>query len=248
MTNRLMCLFIFIVAVCVNLKAQTTSIINSLDSVVVSDSTLLTAVESKAKAAQIAEGIQFKADSILSATASAVIIDTIGKKEEFSPVPRKAVLYSAFLPGLGQIYNKKYWKLPLIYGGFFGFTYAISWNNRYYKDYFYGFRDLTDDDDSTNSWHNFLPYGQSPESADKKWLEETLRRRKDYYRRYRDMSIIGTAALYALNIIDAYVDASLFNFDMSPDLSMNIKPTAIQANYMKNVGNTAFGLQCSISF
>lgn len=248
MTNRLMWLIICMMAVCVTSKAQTTSIISSLDSVIVVDSTLLNTVDANAKAAQLVESMQNKTDSILSATASAVLIDTLGEKEEFSPVPRKAVLYSAILPGLGQIYNKKYWKLPLLYGGFFGFSYAISWNNRYYKDYFYGFRDLTDDDDSTNSWHDFLPYGQSPESADKKWLEETLKRRKDYYRRFRDMSVIGTAALYALNIIDAYVDASLFNFDMSPDLSMNIKPTVIQTNYMKNVGNTAFGFQCSLGF
>lgn len=174
-------------------------------------------------------------------------IDTVGiKKVEFKPDPKKAIIMSAIFPGLGQIYNRKYWKLPILYGGFIGFSYAISWNNRYYQDYFQAYKDIMDEDPETNSWHNFLRYGQDPESVDTTWLKDVLRRGKNYYRRYRDLSIIGTVALYGLSIMDAYVDAQLFEFDITPDLSMRVEPAVIQKNsyYAAN----AFGIHCSFNF
>ncbi len=170
----------------------------------------------------------------------------IDKKEEFKPDPRKTLIFSAIFPGLGQVYNRKYWKLPILYGGFIGFSYAISWNNRYYQDYFQAYKDIMDEDPETNSWHNFLRYGQDPESVDTTWLKDVLRRGKNYYRRYRDLSIIGTVALYGLSIMDAYVDAQLFEFDITPDLSMRVEPAVIQKNsyYAAN----AFGIHCSFNF
>jgi len=173
--------------------------------------------------------------------------DTINvKKEEFKPDPRKTLIFSAIFPGLGQIYNQKYWKLPILYGGFIGLSYAISWNNRYYRDYFQAYNDIMDDDPETNSWHNFLRYGQDPESVDTTWLKDVLRRGKNYYRRYRDLSIIGTVALYGISIMDAYVDAQLFEFDITPDLSMRVEPAVIQKSsyYTAN----AFGVHCSFNF
>lgn len=165
--------------------------------------------------------------------------------KEFKPNPTKAVIYAAIFPGLGQIYNRKYWKLPIVYGGFLGFTYAITWNGRYYTDYSNGFKDITDEDPATDSWKNFLPYGQDPETVDKEWLTTVMKRRKDFYRRYRDLSIIGTVAMYALSIVDAYVDAQLFDFNISPDLSMRVEPVIIRQNeYLAN----SVGFQCSISF
>ncbi|MCW1735868.1 DUF5683 domain-containing protein [Anaerorudis cellulosivorans] len=170
----------------------------------------------------------------------------IDKKEEFKPDPRKTLIFSAIFPGLGQIYNRKYWKLPILYGGFIGLSYAISWNNRYYQDYFQAYKDIMDEDPETNSWHNFLRYGQDPESVDTTWLKDVLRRGKNYYRRYRDLSIIGTVALYGLSIMDAYVDAQLFEFDITPDLSLRVEPAVIQKNsyYAAN----AFGIHCSFNF
>lgn len=170
----------------------------------------------------------------------------IDKKEEFKPDPRKTLIFSAIFPGLGQIYNRKYWKLPILYGGFIGLSYAISWNNRYYQDYFQAYKDIMDEDPETNSWHNFLRYGQDPESVDTTWLKDVLRRGKNYYRRYRDLSIIGTVALYGLSIMDAYVDAQLFEFDITSDLSMRVEPAVIQKNsyYAAN----AFGIHCSFNF
>ena len=164
---------------------------------------------------------------------------------EFKPNPTRAVIYAAIFPGLGQIYNRKYWKLPIVYGGFLGFTYAITWNGRYYTDYSNGFKDIVDDDPETDSWKNFLPYGQDPETVDKEWLTTVMKRRKDFYRRYRDLSIIGTVAMYALSIVDAYVDAQLFDFNISSYLSMRVEPVIIKkTDYLAN----SFGVQCSISF
>lgn len=181
---------------------------------------------------------------------SLIVNDTTGipltvDSDVFKPNPTKAVIYSAIFPGLGQIYNRKYWKLPIVYGGFLGFSYAIAWNGRYYTDYSNGYKDIMGDDPTKDSWKNFLPYGQDPESVDKEWLKTVLKRRKDYYRRYRDLSIIGTIGMYALSMLDAYVDAQLFDFEMSPDLSFRVEPTIIQkTDYLAN----SFGLQCSFSF
>jgi hypothetical protein len=165
----------------------------------------------------------------------------------FKPTPRKAVIYSAIFPGLGQIYNRKYWKLPILYGGFVGFTYAITWNNGYYRDYLGGYQDIMDSNPETNRWQNLLPFGMDPESVDQKWFTDVLQQRKDYYRYYRDLSIIGTFALYLLAIVDSYVDAQLFAFDMSPDLSMRIEPALLREERPNYMGSS-YGLQWSINF
>lgn len=165
--------------------------------------------------------------------------------QEFKPNPTKAIVYATIFPGLGQIYNRKYWKLPIVYGGFLGFSYAISWNARYYTDYSNGYKDIMDDNPETDSWKNFLPYGINPETVDQDWLKDVMKRRKDFYRRYRDLSIIGTVAMYALSILDAYVDAQLFDFNINTDLSLKVEPTVIKkTDYLAN----SIGFQCSISF
>ena len=189
-------------------------------------------------------------DSLKSTQSVVIIKDTAAlplaiESKVFKPNPTKAIIYASVFPGLGQIYNRKYWKLPIVYGGFLGFSYAISWNGKYYTDYSNGYKDIMDDDPTTDSWKNFLPYGQDPETIDKEWLKDVMKRRKDFYRRYRDLSIIGTVAMYALSILDAYVDAQLFDFDISSDLSFRVEPTVIKkTDYLAN----SVGFQCSISF
>lgn len=165
----------------------------------------------------------------------------------FKPTPRKAVIYSAIFPGLGQIYNRKYWKLPILYGGFVGFTYAITWNNGYYRDYLGGYQDIMDDNPESIRWHDMLPFGMDYETVDQKWFTDVLQQRKDYYRYYRDLSIIGTVALYLLAIVDSYVDAQLFDFDMSPDLSMRVEPALLREERPNYMGNS-YGLQWSFNF
>jgi len=188
--------------------------------------------------------IEQRADSIITITTSDSFT---APSYMFKPSSRKAVIYSAIFPGLGQIYNRQYWKLPILYGGFVGFTYAITWNNGYYRDYLGGYQDIMDGNPDTNRWHNMLPYGMDPESVDENWFSDVLKQRKDYYRYYRDLSVIGTVALYMLAIVDAYVDSQLFDFDMSPDLSMRIEPTLLREEKANFIGNT-YGLQWSFNF
>lgn len=182
-------------------------------------------------------------------TDSALIIkadSTFFKVKAFKPNPRRAVLMSAIFPGLGQIYNRKYWKLPILYGGFVGLAYAISWNNKYYRDYYNGYIDIMDNDPNTNRWHKFVPYGREPASVEAHFKSGVLQRGKDFYRRNRDLSIIAAVALYGLNIVDAYVDAQLFDFDISPDLSMRLQPS-ISVDAQPFAANM-LGMQCTFRF
>jgi len=121
---------------------------------------------------------------------------------------------SALLPGAGQAYNKKYWKIPIIYGGFAGLAYAIRFNNKEYNIYKDAFSARLDGDENTTDAYVGI------------YSENDLATLKDFYRRNRDLSIIGTGLLYLLNIVDASVDAHLFDFNVNENLSMNIMPTA----------------------
>ncbi len=146
----------------------------------------------------------------------------------FNPSPNRAVWLSALFPGLGQIYNRRYWKLPIIVGGFMGLGYATSWNNKMLKDYQRAYLDIMDSDPTTNSYMNFFPPNTNESDLDRNWLQNLLRSRKDFYRRNRDLCIIGMVGVYLLAMVDAYVDASLSHFDISPDLSMDVVPALMQ--------------------
>src|SRR5574344_592153 len=153
----------------------------------------------------------------------------------FKPDPQKSLWYAIIFPGLGQIYNRQYWKVPIVYGGVAGLTYAISWNGKYYRDYSRGYRDIMDSDPNTKSYEKLLPYSIDPSSSEAKNL---MKSRQNTYRRYRDLSIVGAVAFYAITVIDAYVDAQLADFDISPDLSMQVAPTLFQTpnSYKPSVG------------
>jgi hypothetical protein len=173
-------------------------------------------------------------------------------QQSFRPNPNKAVLYSAIVPGLGQIYNRKYWKLPLVYGSFLGCAYAITWNGNMHSGYRQAYLDFIDDNPATNSWRNYISSTlRFPDdvaewdASDVTWFSNTLKRKKDYYNHYRDMSIIVSAVVYAVWIIDAYVDAQLFEFDISRDLSMDIRPAVFEKT---QVTSKSFGMQMSMRF
>ncbi len=146
-------------------------------------------------------------------------------KKIFNPSPERAVWLSALFPGLGQIYNRRYWKLPIVVGGFMGLGYATSWNNNQLTEYSQAYRDLMDNDPSTKSYMNFFPSTTKEEDLDKTWLTNIMKRRRDFYRRNRDLCIICLVGMYMLCMVDAYVDASLAHFDVSPDLSVDWSPT-----------------------
>ncbi|SBV96053.1 DUF5683 domain-containing protein [uncultured Dysgonomonas sp.] len=174
-----------------------------------------------------------------------VLVDSVItiSKHEFKPDSKKAVIYSAIFPGLGQFYNRKYWKLPIVYGGALGLTYAITWNGRVYNDYNQAFRDLVTG--SGTSYTNYLRPGQTVDDYGRDRLQSALKSKKDFYRRNRDLAIIAAVGVYALCMIDAYVDAQLYDFDMSPDLSMRVTPVFWPAT---SYSKASVGLQCSINF
>ena len=124
--------------------------------------------------------------------------------------PRKAFLYAALLPGLGQAYNRQYWKMPVVYGGFIGFGYVISYYNGRHQSYKSELFKIIDDPAYVSS------IGVS---------ESQLRTLVDRARRERDYMIVLTGAFYLLQIVDAHVDAHLREFDLNPDLQVKIKPS-----------------------
>lgn len=143
--------------------------------------------------------------------------------------PQKAVIYSAILPGLGQIYNKKIWKAPIIYVGFGTLAYFIDRNQRYYTDLK---SKLLDPDYE-------LKY------FDGDFTEDQLTLGKDTFKRWRDLSIIGTFGFYVLQILDATVDAYMFNWDVDENISLKIEPASLPNPYLANY---SLGIRASLSF
>ena len=166
------------------------------------------------------------------------------------PDTKRAMWLALVLPGAGQIYNRKYWKLPIIYGGFEGCAYAMSWNNQMYHDYSQAYLDIMDDDPNTQSYNQFLHLGAQIDASNIERYKEIFRKRKDRYRRWRDMSMFVMIGVYAFSVIDAYVDASLSEFDISDDLSLRVEPTVINNNQRTRnpLRSSTLGLQCSLTF
>ena len=115
-----------------------------------------------------------------------------------------------------------------------------------YKDYTQAYLDIMDDDPTTASYNNMLPYGYDITGREEQF-KSIFKRKKDFYRKNRDLSIFAFFGVYLLSVIDAYVDAQLSTFDITPDLSMKVGPTVIeQKTYSKKLG--AVGVQCSLNF
>ena len=165
------------------------------------------------------------------------------------PDPKRALWLALVLPGAGQIYNRKYWKLPIIYGGFIGCIYALSWNNMMYKDYSQAYLDIMDNDPGTASYNKFLHLGAEVNSSNEERYKEIFKNRKDKYRRWRDLSIFVMIGVYALSVIDAYVDAELSAFDISKDLSLKVEPTVIPNHSGGNpLQAQSLGVNCKLNF
>ena len=169
---------------------------------------------------------------------------------QWRPDPKRALWLALVIPGGGQIYNRKYWKLPLVYGGFIGCLYAMNWNNNMYKDYSQAYLDISDNDPNTQSYNQFLHLGAKiTTDSDVQRYKELFKKRKDRYRRWRDLSFFVLVGVYALSVIDAYVDAELSVFDISKDLSLKVEPTIMNNHQSKNpFDSSSVGLQCSLNF
>lgn len=147
--------------------------------------------------------------------------DTVSKETTLkSKNPRLAAVLSTIIPGAGQAYNQKYWKLPIIYGGFAALIYFSSSNNKEYVK----FREAYEQKMQNGGEAINQPYPGVP--------AEAIQRERDIWRRYRDLTIIGIGLLYVLNIIDANVDANLFDYDVGGDLSLRVSP---KIEYIENI-------------
>jgi len=193
--------------------------------------------------------------AFLPLTAQEATKDSIPAPVEKIHSPKKATIYSAILPGLGQAYNKKYWKIPVIYIGFGVIGYYIDWNNDWYTLFKNAYKDLPVvnyiiaedfDKDGYIDKYSKLPYLETinyDSSSEISNLQDYLIKYQEYFRRNRDLLIISTAAFYALNIIDASVDAHLFDFDISDDLTFNWRPTITTIEHQR-----ILCVNCSINF
>ena len=157
---------------------------------------------------------------------SELVEENISKSEY---KPQRAWWYSAILPGMGQVYNGKAWKVPIIYTIFIGTLYMIDDNNYKYKVF-------------KDAYKNYAVDG--PPTWQPQYSESQLKDRKDYYRRNRDLSIIVAGLMYLMNIIDASVDANLMNFDISDDLTMSVHP---DVEPLKIQPQSTFGLKFVIT-
>lgn len=172
------------------------------------------------------------AGSVQDTTSAEEVSADAVEKLFWKPDPVKAVWMGTLFPGLGQIYNRSYWKLPIVYGGLMGCTYAIMYTNNQYLSYKEAYRSIYYDIQHSSVSNSpekpyiaILPDGYTIDrmggvSAYQKRLYEW----QNTTRRYRDLSIAATVIVYALTLVDAYVDAQLFDFDISPDLSLNVQP------------------------
>ena len=153
-----------------------------------------------------------------------IMLDTFGLNHS----PMKASMYSAVFPGMGQIYNRKYWKLPIVYGGMGALIYSSIWNSQEYQKYFDKYKYMTENDLE-------------------EWEDQTIKEVEFYKKehlRYKNLFIILTVAFYGLQIVDASVDAHLIDYDISDDLGLTIDPVMLN----RGVNSAAMGFRCCLSF
>ena len=166
---------------------------------------------------------------------------------------KKATTLACICPGAGQIYNKSYWKVPFVVGGFASMIYCIDWNNRGYQRFKKAYRLLTEWEKAYQEHQQdpdrYPDPGQSKDEFRGRIPAKSLKTYKDSYRRNRDLCIIITAGLYVLQIVDAHVDAHLKDYDISDDLSMNLEPK-IDYTYIPGAGGhrPVYGFNLSLKF
>lgn len=214
-------------------------------------------IQSASVEPELIDGKQIVGD--LTPADSIAVLKMAGKKAKrdwttWKPDPKRAMWLAIVLPGAGQIYNHKYWKLPIIYGGFVGCAYAMRWNNQMYSDYSRAYIDISDNDPETKSYEKFTYLVMS--QTDPERLKTQFKARKDRFRRWRDLSFFCMLGVYGLSIIDAYVDASLSQFDISDDLSLHVEPgfvgTSRKESWINSETNpfstTGIGINAALTF
>jgi Family of unknown function (DUF5683) len=164
------------------------------------------------------------------------LVVTSPVKHKFKPETLKATMMAVSFPGLGQIYNRKYWKIPVVYAGFGALIYSAGFNGKNYNLYMKAYQDFTDNIKATDSYLQVIPSSVPQKSYDAvvypndyvlsnyTYYKNAMLQMVDYYKRYRDLSYIGIAGWYLFSILDANVDASLFSYDISNNLNITFAP------------------------
>lgn len=184
--------------------------------------------------------------------------DTISLSKQVRQKPKKdplrATMLAVAFPGLGQVYNRKYWKIPLVYAGFGALAYSVSFNTSHYNQMMKAYQDFTDNIPETDSYiplikwadpstYDPVLYPKTYNPSNKSWVEDNLLKSVDYYKRYRDLSYIGIAAWYLISVLDANVDASLSNFDVTKNLNFAFSPFTMPVQ-----GFLVAGLNISVNY
>ncbi len=162
------------------------------------------------------------------------------RRKYFKAEPLKATMLAIAFPGLGQVYNRKYWKIPFVYAGFGGLAYSVSFNSSKYNTMMKAYQDFIDKIRDTDSYIELIEWAKPsdydpvlfPETydpANESWVKDNLLQAVDYYKKYRDLSYIGIGVWYLISVLDANVDASLFNFDINDDLDLRVSPLNLPA-------------------
>ncbi len=181
----------------------------------------------------------FAAVLALLASGNVLAQDTLSlvrkQKKELKLEPRRASMLALTFPGFGQIYNRKYWKLPFVYAGFGGVVFAAGYNGSMYNRFMKGYQDFTDLIPETDSYLDIITnadpstydpvlYPDSYRPSDAAWYKDRMLKQIDYFKKYRDLSYIGVALWYLVTVLDANVDASLFNYDVIDNLELGLEP------------------------
>ena len=166
-----------------------------------------------------------------SSDTSATEADTIIRSHS----PKKATIFSAVLPGLGQVYNKKVWKVPIIYAGFGALGYFISFNNRYYQKFKSAYQMRLNNDPNFNNVYPEYAY----------LTDQSIELAMNTYRRWRDLNAMGFIALYVLQVIDANVDANFFYYDIGKDITLKVRPGIVGNDKLLGY---AVGLKINLHF
>lgn len=186
--------------------------------------------------------------TVLNAQDSISFADTIYADldiQENPHMPNKATMYSAVLPGLGQIYNGSWYKVPVVYGGFVALGLVVKWNNDRYLSHRQAYFDLNDSDPNTKSYEELKNwYYDVSTSSGVSQASDALKKAVSGYRRQRDLVVICSVGFYLLNVLDANVEAHFIDFDVSEDLSLNVQPALLPCE----MGLPAVGFQLSLAF
>jgi hypothetical protein len=179
-------------------------------------------------------------------------------KHKFKPETLKATMMAVSFPGLGQIYNRKYWKIPVVYIGFGALIYSAGFNGKNYNLFMKAYQDFTDNIKATDSYlkvisptvdqktYDAVVYPNSYVPSIYSYYKNAMLQMVDYYKRYRDLSYIGIAGWYLFSILDANVDASLFNYDISPNLNLTLAP--VQMNLPGGFIGAGLSVDLKINF